>query len=119
MQAVDILGDHRRQLPLPLPAGEGKVGRVRHRVGPQHPFTVKAVEFRRVPFKKVMTDDGLRRIVPVFAVKTAGTAEIGNPALGGNARPTEKNDAAAVLHPAFELFQLFHTGGPPLYSWVS
>ena len=99
MKPVDVLGDHRAELPGPLQLRQLLVGGVGPGIGAEHFVPVKAVKIPGAPGKIGVAEDGLRRLVVFLAVQAVHAAEIGDAALGGHPRTAEKNDVVAFANP--------------------
>ncbi len=98
VQAIDILGDDRKKLPLPLPPGKPPVSSVGLRLQPEHFLAVKAVELLCLLGEKAVADDLLRRIGPFLAVEPVLPPKIWNAAFRRDPGPPEKNNRPAALH---------------------
>ena len=99
VEAVDVLGDHRLQLPRRLPLRQLPVGGVGLGVQEEHFVPVEAEELLRVPLKEGVAQDGLRRVGVLLVVEPPGAPEVRNAGLRADAGAAEEDDAAALLHP--------------------
>ena len=86
-----------------LQLGQLPMRRVRLRVQRQHLILVKPVELLRLPYKKSMADDRLRRILILHMIEPVLAPEVRNPALRRDARPSEEDD---IVAPVDDLLQL-------------
>ena len=107
MKSVDVLRDHRLQFSGPFQLGQLSVGRVRFHIENQHLILIKTVKFLRVLKEKAVADDGFRRIGVLLVIETVLTPEIRNPALRGDARPSEKHNALMRVDDLLQFPDLF------------
>ena len=119
VQAIDVLGYHRKELSLLLPLCENPVGDVGFKAQRQHFLPVKPEEILRVPLIKAVADDSLRRVVEFLVVQPVHAPEIRDSGLRTHSRAAEKDDAVTLLHPCFQSFQLVHGLPPPFPSAAS
>jgi hypothetical protein len=109
MQAVNILGDDRREFPLPFPASQNLVGNIGFKTQGQHLFPVEIEEVFRLALIEAMGDNHFRRILKFLPVQAIYAAEVRNSGFGTNASTTEEDDAIAFFDPLLQGFQIFHT----------
>ena len=83
VEPVYVLCDHRTQPARALQLRQFSMGGIGRRVQIEHPVLIKAIKLLRVPFKKAMADDRLRRIAIALVVEPVHAPEIRDPALGG------------------------------------
>ncbi len=102
VQAVDVLGDDGGELARGLEPGQPQVGRVGLCIFDDEFLAVKAVELLRLLLEKGVGEDGLGRVGVVLVVEAVHAAEVRDAALGGDARPAEKDDAVAGCDELFE-----------------
>ncbi|CDN41145.1 hypothetical protein BN871_AC_00390 [Paenibacillus sp. P22] len=113
MQAVDILGDDRRQPALLLQPSQRSMRGIGKRFGIDHMGPVKGIEISRMLHEKVPAQNLFRQIrfARTLLVQPVRRAEIGNPAFRGGSRPAEKYDAPAVGQNRLQI-RLLHAATP-------
>ena len=99
VEAVDILGDDRLQLPLPLPLRKLPVGGIGLCVQTEHLVAVEAEKFLRVCLIEAVTENGFRGIIVLLMIEAAGAAEVGDTAFCADPGPAKKDNVPALINP--------------------
>ena len=118
VEPIDVLGHHGLELARLLQLRQLQMGSIGLGVGKEHLVVVEAVELLRILLEEGVAQNGLRGILVLLVVQAVHAAEIRDAALGGHARPAEKDDILTLVDPFLELFQfLIHT--KPLLTALS
>ena len=114
MQPVDILGYDPGHLSFFFPFSQFQMSPVGCCLQGKHLVPVKPEKVFRFSHKKGVGEHLLRRIIVFLIVQAVHAAEVRNPALGGNARASEKNDIFSLVHPLLQKI-VFHAF-PPFFQ---
>ena len=101
MQSVDILCHDRFQLSFFLQLSQLVMCRIGLRIQNEHFIPVEPVKFLRMPLKKRMAQNRLRRIVILHMIQPVHASEIRDTALRRHARTAEKDNIVAAVDPLF------------------
>ena len=116
VQAIDVLGNYRPQPALLFQLCQPQMGVVGLCPFYDQLIPVKTVKLLRFFLPEGMAEDGFRRVVIFLVIQPVHAAEIRDAALGRNARPAKKDDAAAFCD---EIFQcLDHVQNAPFLAEV-
>ena len=110
VQTVDVLGHHGLALALALQFGQPQMGGIR--LGPvdDELLAVEVKKLRGVGLVEGVGEHRLGRVLEFLVVQPVHRAEIGDAALGRNARPAEKYKAAGIPQNFFQC--RYHTKFP-------
>ena len=104
MKSVDILCNHSAKFSLFLQFSQTNVSPVRLDPFDYKLFPMKPVILIRITVKEGMTEDRLRRIVPLLVIKAVYTAKVRNPAFCGYTGTAKENDG-----PILSISGYFHS----------
>ena len=110
VEAVDVLGHHRVQLPRRLQLRQLQVGGVGLGVGKEHLVAVEAVELLRIFLEKGVAQNGLRRVLVLLVVQPVHAAEVGDSGLRAYPRAAEEHNVTTLTDPVLELLLLLIHG---------
>ena len=98
MQAVYVLRNDGGKLSRSFKFSKFFMGNVRLNAADNELRPVKAVEFGRIRMKKVRTQNGLGRIIPLLMVQAVNAPEVRDAAFGRNPRAAKKNNPLALIN---------------------
>ena len=108
VQPVDVLRHNGKQTPRLFQLRQLFVGGVGLCRQADHLVPVEPVELCRMPVKIGAAENRFRRYVVLLVIQAVLTAEVRNPALGGNTCSAEKHNAVSCIDLLLQLLYFFH-----------